>query len=264
MFKKNFISAVVLLTAYIILSAAVSDVYSYANGVAGRTLKGTTPGCTCHQSNSNSAVLVSVTGPSTLTVGQVGTYTFSVSRSSGTFSTGGIDIAVSTGVLGLGTSTGIKLSSGEIVHSAKFTGATTKTFTLTAPSTPGSITIYVTGAGGTNPPNWNHGSNFTVTVTPVSGISNNSEIPSEFSLSQNYPNPFNPSTNISFSLPKSEFVNLSVYDLSGKLVDELVNSNLEAGKYTTNWSASDLSSGVYFYKITAGDFVDVKKLTLIK
>ena len=103
-----------------------------------------------------------------------------------------------------------------------------------------------------------------MTVTPVSGIINNNEIPVAFSMSQNFPNPFNPATNISFSLPKSEFVNLSVYDLSGKLVDELVNNNLEAGKYTTNWNAADLSSGVYFYKIQAGEFTDVKKLTLIK
>ena len=97
----------------------------------------------------------------------------------------------------------------------------------------------------------------------ATGIVSN-EIPVKFSLSQNYPNPFNPTTNISFDIPKSEFVKLSVYDLSGKLVDELVNTNLQAGKYTTNWNASKLSSGVYLYKIQAGEFVDVKKLTLIK
>lgn len=211
----------------------------------------------------NSAVLVSVTGPATLNPGATGTYTLSVSRSSGTFSTGGIDIAVSTGTLALASgSTGLKISAGELVHSAKFTGATTKTFTLTAPSTPGPITIYSTGAGGSNPPAWNHGSNFTVNV--VSGISQIEEIATTYSLAQNFPNPFNPTTNISFSLPKAGFVNISVYDITGKLVQELVNNNMSAGKYNTTWDADNFASGVYFYKIQSGDFTEMKKMSLIK
>lgn len=259
-FSVLVISAVVLITAI-----QFGNAFAYGSGVAGRTLKpGSTPGCTCHSGSSNSAVVVTITGPSTLQAGQTGTYTFSVSRSSGSFSTGGIDIAVSSGTLGLGGSSGIKLLSGEIVHSSKFTSATTKTFTVTAPNTAGTLTIYATGAGGSNPPAWNHAVSLNVTVTPVSGITATGEIPSVFSLSQNYPNPFNPITKISFALPKSEFVNLSVYDLSGKLVSELVNGQMQAGNYSTSWDAAGISSGVYFYKITAGEFSSVKKLTLIK
>jgi hypothetical protein len=250
-----------VLTVLLIMGISI-QVYSYASGVAGRTLKGSTPGCTCHQSSSNSAVVVSVTGPATLNPGATGTYTLSVSRSSGTFSTGGIDIAVSSGTLATGGTSGIKLSSGEIVHSAKFTSATTKTFTLTAPATPGPITIYCTGAAGTNPPNWNHGTSFIVNV--VSGINQIEEIANTYSLAQNFPNPFNPTTNISFSIPKSEFVNVSVYDITGKLVQELVNSNQPAGKFNVTWDANNFASGVYFYKIKAGDFVEMKKMSLIK
>ncbi len=251
------------LLTLLVISGISLEVFSYGNGVAGRTQKpGSTPGCTCHQNSPNTAVVVSVTGPATLNPGATGTYTLSVSRSSGTFSTGGIDIAVSSGTLATGGTSGIKLSSGEIVHSAKFTGATTKTFTLTAPNTPGTITIYCTGAGGSNPPAWNHGANFIVNV--VSGINQIEEVATTYSLAQNFPNPFNPTTNISFSVPKSEFVNISVYDITGKLVQELVNSNLAAGKYNATWNADNFASGVYFYKIQSGDFVEMKKMSLIK
>jgi photosystem II stability/assembly factor-like uncharacterized protein len=103
----------------------------------------------------------------------------------------------------------------------------------------------------------------TETVTSVS--TENSIIPSEFKLNQNYPNPFNPSTTISFSLPKSEFVTLKVYDMLGKEVATLVNRKLEAGNYNELFEApTELTSGVYFYKLIAGNYSDTKKLTLIK
>jgi len=264
---KNLFSlkkVVIGMFAIVFIASFSLEAFSYPTGVAGRTLKpGSTNGCTCHQSALNTAVLVSVTGPATLAPGATGTYTFSVSRSSGTFSTGGIDIAVSSGTLALASgSTGLKILTSELVHSAKFTGATTKTFTLTAPATPGTITIYCTGAGGTNPPNWNNGANFTVNV--VSSISQIEETATTYSLAQNFPNPFNPTTNIAFSVPKSEFVRISVYDITGRLVQDLVNSNLAAGKYNATWDAANFSSGVYFYKIQAGDFTEMKKMSLIK
>lgn len=85
------------LLVFVILFGYNLYVYSYGNGVAGRTLLGSSPGCTCHQSSSNSAVAITLTGPTTLQAGQTATYTFTVNRTSGTFSTGGIDIAVSSG-----------------------------------------------------------------------------------------------------------------------------------------------------------------------
>jgi hypothetical protein len=264
--KKTFSlkrTTIGILTVIMITGISL-QAFSYPTGVAGRTLKpGSTNGCTCHQAALNTAVLVSVTGPATLAPGATGTYTFTVSRSSGTFSTGGIDIAVSSGTLALASgSTGLKILTSELVHSAKFTGATTKSFTLTAPSSPGTITIYCTGAGGTNPPAWNNGANFTVNV--VSGINQIEEVATTYSLAQNFPNPFNPTTNINFSVPKSQFVNISIYDITGKLVQELVNSNLAAGKYNATWDAANYASGVYFYKIQAGDFTEMKKMSLIK
>lgn len=96
----------------------------------------------------------------------------------------------------------------------------------------------------------------------ISLISN--ELPSEYTLQQNYPNPFNPSTIIKFSIPNSEFVNLAVYDMLGRKVDELVNGNLKAGYFEVTWNAEKFSSGIYLYKINTENFNLVKKMTLIK
>ena len=98
----------------------------------------------------------------------------------------------------------------------------------------------------------------------TSVISNNSEVASEYKLNQNYPNPFNPVTNIKFSIPQASFVKLTVYDLTGKEVAKLVNKNMTAGSYTVDFNASNLSSGVYFYRIDTEGFSDVKKMMLIK
>jgi len=86
----------------------------------------------------------------------------------------------------------------------------------------------------------------------------------EFKLNQNFPNPFNPSTKISFQLPNNEFVTLKIYDVVGQEVKTLVNSKMEKGKYDIDFNASQLSSGIYFYRIQAGKFIDTKKLILIK
>ena len=88
--------------------------------------------------------------------------------------------------------------------------------------------------------------------------------PMTYSLSQNYPNPFNPSTVIKYSIPQSSLVTLKVYNILGKEVASLVNENKEAGNYTVNFSAKNLSSGVYFYTIKAGNFTQTKKMTIIK
>ena len=100
-------------------------------------------------------------------------------------------------------------------------------------------------------------------MTSTTGIIN-SEIPSGFSLSQNYPNPFNPSTTIKFALPVSGQVSLKVYDITGRLVSEIINQNLQAGTHEVNFNASDLSSGAYFYKLETKGFSDIKKMMLVK
>ena len=89
-------------------------------------------------------------------------------------------------------------------------------------------------------------------------------VPSVYSLSQNYPNPFNPETKINYALPKAGLVKIVVYDLLGAEITTLVNENKTAGNYSVTFNGSNLASGVYFYKITAGDFTDVKKMLLVK
>ena len=104
----------------------------------------------------------------------------------------------------------------------------------------------------------------TGTITGVKDLNGNAGIPVAYSLSQNYPNPFNPTTTIRFALPKAGDVSLVVYDILGRKVTELIHGNLTAGYHTVNFNASNLASGVYFYRIQAGDFVSVKKLMLLK
>lgn len=91
-----------------------------------------------------------------------------------------------------------------------------------------------------------------------------SVIADSYTLSQNYPNPFNPSTTINFSLKKSGFVSLKIYDITGREISELVNDELLSGSYELIFDASNLSSGVYFYTIKAGEFVQTKQMILTK
>ena len=96
------------------------------------------------------------------------------------------------------------------------------------------------------------------------GIVGNGTIPNSFKLSQNYPNPFNPATSIIFSIPKSVFVKITVYDVLGKEIKTILSEQVNAGTYNINFDASSLSSGIYFYKINAGPFSDIKKMMLVK
>ena len=88
--------------------------------------------------------------------------------------------------------------------------------------------------------------------------------PSILELNQNYPNPFNPSTTISYSLPKTEMVSIKIYDMLGKEVRTLVNEYKNAGSYMVVFNASNLASGTYLYRLTTGEFTQVKKLILLK
>jgi hypothetical protein len=92
----------------------------------------------------------------------------------------------------------------------------------------------------------------------------NTNIPKEFSLNQNYPNPFNPVTNIKYDLPKDVFVKIKIYDLLGREIKTLVNEFKQAGSYIVSFNGSEFASGVYFYRIQAGKFVQVKRMALIK
>ncbi|MFZ2323178.1 MAG: T9SS type A sorting domain-containing protein [Ignavibacteriaceae bacterium] len=108
---------------------------------------------------------------------------------------------------------------------------------------------------------------FSAIVTPelISDVANDNNInPSKFVLYQNYPNPFNPSTKINFSVPEKSNVIINVYNALGEEVKEIVNKEFEAGIHNLEFNASDLTSGVYFYKLQAGSFVQTKKMILLK
>ena len=103
------------------------------------------------------------------------------------------------------------------------------------------------------------------TITPINGVGNNSSlIPGTYSLSQNYPNPFNPVTQIKFDIPKQGFVTMKIFDILGREVSKLVNEVKTPGSYIVDFDGSNLSSGVYFYKLEVNNFSDIKKMVLIK
>jgi hypothetical protein len=103
------------------------------------------------------------------------------------------------------------------------------------------------------------------TVDIVTGIAENeTNLPIEYALKQNYPNPFNPSTKIKYSIPQSSNVVLKVFDILGNEIETLVNEEKSVGIYEVQFDATGISSGVYFYTLTAGNFVENKKMVLLR
>jgi hypothetical protein len=99
----------------------------------------------------------------------------------------------------------------------------------------------------------------------ITGIRlSSNQIPIKYELLQNYPNPFNPATKIKFALPEREFVELEVFNIMGQRIAVLEKSELEPGYYEIDFSASNLASGTYFYRLSAGDYVAIKRMMLIK
>lgn len=112
---------------------------------------------------------------------------------------------------------------------------------------------------GSNSSIWTAIIDFSTSVNQISEVT-----PEGFNLSQNYPNPFNPITNIRFDIVKAGNVKLSIYDITGKKVSVLTNEILKPGSYEVEFNASNLSSGIYYYRIEAGEFVSVKRMVLLK
>lgn len=102
------------------------------------------------------------------------------------------------------------------------------------------------------------------TLSSITGIEIESTKPDGYRLNQNYPNPFNPSTEITFSLAKSSFVKLEIYNSIGQIVAILINHKMTPGNYEVKFNASGLSSGIYYYKIHAGEFQSLKKMLLLQ
>jgi len=119
------------------------------------------------------------------------------------------------------------------------------------------INGWVTGEGGT-----------IIHTTDGGGIvkveETNNPIPDTYILSQNYPNPFNPTTRIRFSIPSERFTSLTVYDVLGSEIITLVDEEKPAGEYEVEFKGDGLTSGIYFYQIKAGDFIQTKKMVLLR
>jgi hypothetical protein len=131
-----------------------------------------------------------------------------------------------------------------------FNNAQTQNFQFQVIGNPQSIVF--------DPGNWILKNNTVVTETE------DLTIPLQFSLEQNYPNPFNPSTTIEYTIPQNGFVSLKIFNVLGKEVATLVNGQIDSGKHKVEFNATGLNSGVYFYRIESGSFVDTKKLILLK
>ncbi len=102
------------------------------------------------------------------------------------------------------------------------------------------------------------------TITTAAGIGGKDNPVREFSLFAAYPNPFNNSTTISFELPQRDHVQLEVFDITGRKVETLIDRDMSAGDHSVRWDADEFSSGVYFYRIVAGEFSQIRRLTLLK
>jgi hypothetical protein len=129
--------------------------------------------------------------------------------------------------------------------------------------------IYVTGRSANT--GFSTISTIKYVMVTVSVNGQNTETPREFSLKQNYPNPFNPSTVINYSVPKSAFVTIKIYDLTGREVKTLVSSQHQTGNYTESFVASGMASGIYYYTMTADDpsadgqiYIETRKMILVK
>ncbi len=255
------------LFVFLLIVAFSIFIYAYSSGITGRTKKSDTTGCYCHGSSPTTGVVVSITGPDTLTVNETANYTVTISG--GSLVRGGTDIAVSSGILLPGD--GLKNVGGELTHTepkAPINSIVTFEFTYTAPSTTGDQTIYANGnsVNYNQQPSgdeWNFANNKIIHVQSATFVSNE-KLPTGFALSQNYPNPFNPSTKLSYNIAHSGLVTLKVYDVRGTEIETLVNEEKPAGTYEINWNAANLPSGVYFYRLQAGSFVDTKKMILLK
>jgi len=110
----------------------------------------------------------------------------------------------------------------------------------------------------------NQDEGYLLAINGISSVNETQSFPNDFVLNQNYPNPFNPSTTIKFSIPNEEFISLEVFNSLGEEVVELVNETKPMGNYSVTFDASALTSGVYFYKLSAGSFIQTRKMILVK
>lgn len=268
--------------SFIVLFFSISIlIYGDSDGRTGRTKKTSNSGCgSCHGSAAVTDVSVILTGPDTVIVGQTKQFSLTISKPSKTGA--GLDVATRRGVLAP-VSSNIHLSGGELTQNENIPlsgGTVSVLFNYTAPATPASDTLWATGLvtnsnGGTSGDDWNWSISKRIIVKLATGISKINSLVNDFDLNQNYPNPFNPSTKIKFTIPASEgklnsdLVSLKIYNNSGIEIYSMTEQKLSPGTYSFEWNSTDksgknVSSGVYFCKLSSGNFSKTIKMLLIK
>jgi len=266
MFSRYQSKGVINVMIFIIIISAII-IYAKEGGIIGKTQKNGF-GCTCHSETPSANVLVAISGPDTLFVGQTATYTVTITG--GPLVAGGTNIAASEGNL-LPVVGDLRKESSELTHVAPKSpsaGKVTFQFSYTAPSLLGQQILYANGNsvnlnGFNTGDQWNFAPNKNINVVQPTSVNETSVINS-FKLSQNFPNPFNPTTTIGFGIKEKGNVRMSVFDLIGEEIRVLLNEEKEAGNHSIEFNASDLPSGVYFYRIQTGNFINTKKMLLLK
>ena len=281
--KINLLLGFIFITMIIIASEnSVND----PDLIGCTELNGDPPGCVCHTLERDFSVDVWVEGPDTLYIGEMGIYKMYLAG--GPAEAGGYNVAGRFGEMVLVDTFSFQhpLAMNELTQafSLPFLSAQDTIFWefgYLASDSSMTDTIYSCGISlvwDTIPDpldRWNFGPKFPLTILPVTAVeSEQNELPDNFLLSQNYPNPFNPSTTIRFTisdLPAGRqglrFTTLKVYDVLGNEIATLVNEEKPAGTYEVNFNVdqnSILSSGIYFYQFRASNFVETKKMLLLK
>ncbi len=162
---------------------------------------------------------------------------------------------------------------GELIHSGTWTTGqvVSRNINYVVPAAPQvanenncELNVFVYKLGSSISTNYNVQQAMKTSLTGATGIVNQNSTPLNYSLSQNYPNPFNPTTNFSFSIPKSGNVSLKFYDVLGNEIETYLDGFINAGSYSVEFDGSRLASGVYFYKLDAGNFSETKRMILSK
>ncbi|GEM_PF-6629157 len=267
---KRFLSGCVF---FFVLAYGVV-VFAYSTGITEATRKSGN-GCTCHVSAQGSSapspnVLVTITGPDTLSVGDRAEYTVTIRG--GPAIRAGTNIAASAGSLEP-ISPSLQKFSGELTHREPipFSGSSAVfRFSFLAPSTPGTVTLYANGNSVNNNGNsfgdeWNFAPDKQIVIraTPTF-VANNGQPLCTFSLAQNYPNPFNPETWIEFEMKREDFIQLEVIDLLGQRVATLAEGRFSSGNHRVRFSGDDLPAGSYIYRLTAESFTASRRMVLVR
>jgi hypothetical protein len=231
-------------------------------------------GCICHGTNQPTPeVSVFFEGPDSVAVGETVLYKIKIAH--GPSVVGGFDAAVNSGVIDtVGADTTLRRdnSSGDLTHRfpKEFQNDTLYwTFKYTAPGTEQTDTLYAVGnscnkdsTSGND--EWNFSPNFPIKVYNPIGIINSGTSINNFKIYQNYPNPFNPITKIKYDVKDNITLKITVFDITGRIISILSDKFYNRGTYETEFNGNNLSSGIYFYKIEAGNYTESKAMVLIK